>query len=120
MTAQARRIVNAMPARSTSTDLAVRIGRRVKQLREERGLTQEAAAWSAELSKGYLSRVESGHHLPSLDALARLAAAFGLTLPDLVNLQPELPRLALLEASRTVDDRLLAGLLQRLGDRAAS
>jgi transcriptional regulator with XRE-family HTH domain len=100
-----------MPARTTSPELAARIGQRLRQLRESCGLTQEAAAWAADLSKGYLSRVEAGQHLPSLDALDRLAAALGVTLADLVNVQPDEPRLALLEATRDLDDQTLLALL---------
>ena len=37
-------------------------------------MTQEQLAWSVDLkSKGYLSRIESGQRLPSLDLLSKLA-----------------------------------------------
>jgi transcriptional regulator with XRE-family HTH domain len=56
------------------TLLARQLGRRIVELRKEAGLTQEQLAWSVEMrSKGYLSRIESGQRLPSLDILDRLA-----------------------------------------------
>ena len=53
-------------------------------MREERSLTQERLAWEADLSsKGYLSRIESGERLPSLDVLGRLAKRLRVEIRDL-------------------------------------
>jgi transcriptional regulator with XRE-family HTH domain len=55
-------------------------GRRLKQLRTERGLTLAALAGEG-LSAGYLSRLESGARQPTERAVAHLAAQLGIT-PD--------------------------------------
>jgi transcriptional regulator with XRE-family HTH domain len=53
-------------------------------LRAEVGITQEKLAWEAGLeSKGYLSRIESGQRLPSLETLDRLARRLGVEVRDL-------------------------------------
>jgi transcriptional regulator with XRE-family HTH domain len=55
------------------------------ELRKEAGLTQEQLAWSAEMrSKGYLSRIESGQRLPSLDVVDRLALELKVEPRDLL------------------------------------
>ena len=57
------------------------LGKRIKALREARGLTQEKLAVDARLSRIYIQKVESGERSsPSLPALARIAHALGATL----------------------------------------
>lgn len=64
--------------------LAKRLGARIIELRHERALTQERLAWEAGLkSKGYLSRIERGERLPTLDVCARLAHRLGVEVRDL-------------------------------------
>ena len=55
------------------------IGQQIRALRKERGLTQEALAERADLSVPYLSHVERGVKKVSLESLARIAAALGVT-----------------------------------------
>lgn len=60
------------------------LGQRIAALRAEVGITQEKLAWEAGLeSKGYLSRIESGQRLPSLETLDRLARRLGVEVRDL-------------------------------------
>jgi transcriptional regulator with XRE-family HTH domain len=89
-----------MPTRRTDHDLARKLGARIRQLREEVGLTQEKLAWDCDLSKGYMSRVEAGRHVPALEVLARIADRLGCELADLVALDLSNPRLAALERTR--------------------
>jgi transcriptional regulator with XRE-family HTH domain len=48
---------------------------RLKKLRESRGLTQEALAKRAGISRAYLARMEMGLHDPHLSRLRKLAKA---------------------------------------------
>ena len=48
-------------------------GRRIRELRHERGLTQEALAERAGMHWTYISAVERGLRNVSLDSIARLA-----------------------------------------------
>lgn len=71
-----------LPRRKTS--LAEELGARIVALRKQRGLTQEKLAWEAGLSsKGYLSRIESGERLPSLEVLESLASRLEVEVRDL-------------------------------------
>ena len=57
------------------------IGRGVRRERHEHGLTQEALALRAGISRGYLSDVERGQRDLSVTVLFKILAAFGS--PDL-------------------------------------
>jgi transcriptional regulator with XRE-family HTH domain len=64
------------------------LGARVRTLREERGLTQQALAQAAGIATDMVSRLENGHYSsPGLRTLVRLAAGMGTQvaamLPDL-------------------------------------
>ena len=56
----------------------------LKRLRKAKGLTQEALARRANVSLGYLQRLEMGRHDPSLSMLRKLAKALGATVAELV------------------------------------
>jgi transcriptional regulator with XRE-family HTH domain len=55
-----------------------RVGRRIREARDGRGLTQEVLADKVGISRGYLARIETGRHEPSLTMLAKLAKALGV------------------------------------------
>lgn len=59
-------------------------GRRLRELRKARGLTQEALAESADLSGNYVSDLELGLKVPSLTILVRLSQALDVATPDLL------------------------------------
>ena len=54
-------------------------GRNLKDLRHEKGLTQERLAELADIDRTYIYRLESSLRLPSLPVVVRLAKAFGQT-----------------------------------------
>jgi transcriptional regulator with XRE-family HTH domain len=59
-------------------------GRRLRELRKERGLTQEALAETADLSGNYISDLELGRKVPSLTILVRLSLALDVATPELL------------------------------------
>ena len=58
--------------------MAVEIGRRVRELRRRRGLTQAKLACGAGLNQGFISEIERGHRSPSYASLHALASALGV------------------------------------------
>lgn len=59
-------------------------GRRLRELRKERGITQEALAESADLSGNYISDLELGRKVPSLTILVRLSQALEVATTELL------------------------------------
>lgn len=64
-------------------DLRAAFGRRVRDLRKELGLSQEALAERAQLHWTYVSAVERGLRTPGLDVIGRLATALRVTPAEL-------------------------------------
>jgi transcriptional regulator with XRE-family HTH domain len=67
------------------------IGERLRQLREKKGLSQGDIEERTGLLRCYISRVENGHTVPSLETLERFAGAFELPLHELFYTGEELP-----------------------------
>ncbi len=64
-------------------DIRKRFGTRVRQLRTERGWSQEGFADRAGLHRTYLGAIERGEQNLSLVNIERLAATLGISLADL-------------------------------------
>jgi transcriptional regulator with XRE-family HTH domain len=59
-------------------------GRRLRELRQSRNLTQEALAEAADLSGNYISDLELGLKVPSLTIIVRLSQALDAASADLL------------------------------------
>jgi transcriptional regulator with XRE-family HTH domain len=62
------------------SELGAGVGRRLRALREQQGLSLSALARRAALGKGTLSELESGRRNPTLETLFALTTALGLPL----------------------------------------
>ena len=75
----------------------LRMGKRIRDLRLEQGLTQEELAGAAELSVSYLSHIERGTKKASLATVIQLAAVLQTSIDYLLedvceqNMEEELP-----------------------------
>jgi len=76
--ASARTINGAASAALGDVD-GVRLGQRLRALRLAAGLTQAELARRTGIHRPNIARVEAGRHTPSLETLARLAAAIGVS-----------------------------------------
>jgi len=61
----------------------MQIGQRIRTLREQESLSQGDIEERTGLLRCYISRVENGHTIPSLETLERLAAALDMPLYEL-------------------------------------
>ncbi|OGV68095.1 MAG: hypothetical protein A2283_18835 [Lentisphaerae bacterium RIFOXYA12_FULL_48_11] len=62
------------------------LGKRIAELRREKGLTQEAFAEKADYSVEFVSFVERGINSPSIEGCERIAKALNIRLRDLFDL----------------------------------
>ena len=67
------------------SDLRKHLGRRIYEFRKQSGLTQARLAEKAKISNEFMSALERGAKLPSLEVLARIAAGLRIEIKDLFN-----------------------------------
>lgn len=72
-----------MPSPLKSPSLRRRFGNRIRELRADVGMTQEAFADHCGFARTYMSRIETGGANPSLDAIKVLADALNVSLSSL-------------------------------------
>lgn len=58
---------------------AQRFGRSVRRIREEKDLSQQAAASLAKIDRAYYWKIEAGVANPSLDVIGRIVKMLGVT-----------------------------------------
>lgn len=63
--------------------LTVRLGRRLQELREKRGLNQSQLSDMAGINRSHLSQIENGVYAVRLDTINDIAKALGTTLEQL-------------------------------------
>jgi transcriptional regulator with XRE-family HTH domain len=68
------------------------LGEAVRQLREKRGMTQEAVARNASITTATLSLIERGRANPTWDTVKKVAAALGCSMGELGKLTDKLDR----------------------------
>ena len=62
--------------------IKVKVGQRIKELRSELGISQEALANKADLDRTYITDVENGRRNISIENLEKLILALETTLAD--------------------------------------
>ena len=65
-------------------DMRKLVGRNVKRIRQEKGLTQEQLADLSGFSQQYISGLEQGRRNPTIVSIYELASALGVSHMDLV------------------------------------
>ncbi len=67
-----------------ATDISIQLGKKIRELRRERGWRQIDLAAHAELSKTHVNELERGKREVGLNALERLAEALDIKISDLM------------------------------------
>ena len=62
-----------------------RIGSFLKELRKEKGITQEQVAEKLNVSARTVSRWETGRNMPDISLLVEIAELFDVTIPEIIN-----------------------------------
>ena len=80
------------------------IGDRLRDMREEKKLSQGDIEKRTGLLRGYISRVENGHTVPAIETLEKMARALEVPLYQLFYDGEEPPKLPNLPKRRSADD----------------
>lgn len=67
------------------------VGKTIKSIREEKGLTQQQIAELVHMHRSNYSKVESGERELSVAAVNKVAKYFGMTMDELVNFDGKMP-----------------------------
>ena len=80
------------------------IGQRIRQLREMKKLSQGDIEETTGMLRCYISRVENGHTVPSLETLERFASGLGVSLYQLFYEDGNAPETPNLTPRKTLED----------------
>jgi transcriptional regulator with XRE-family HTH domain len=67
-----------------ATDICIRVGRRIRELRHAKGWTQQLLADHAQIERSHLARLEEAKREPGLRVLERIATALSVEIEELV------------------------------------
>lgn len=66
-------------------DVKLKIGLRIKELRDTKEMSQKALAYSADLDRSYIASIENGQRNVSIVNIEKIAVALGVTLNEFFN-----------------------------------
>lgn len=92
---------------------AMVIGTRLRKLREDKKLSQGDIEERTGLLRCYISRVENGHTIPSIETLERISSALEIPLYQLFYEGDEAPELPNLSKRKTTEELVLDEEQQR-------
>lgn len=90
-------------------ELTARLGRRIRQLRQLRHLTQEELAERANLNVTFVSQIERGCKSPTVETIGKIANGLQVSLPELFCFDEQQPASA--------NDQRLRELLLEYSDK---
>lgn len=67
--------------------LQIAIGKRIKAIREEKGISQQDVAGLCNIEKSNFSRLEAGNTNPTIYTLNKIAEHLGIPLSELVDIK---------------------------------
>jgi transcriptional regulator with XRE-family HTH domain len=70
---------------SKMKDVKIRFGERLRELRIEKGWSQETLANLADIDRTYIPGIENGKRNVSLVIIEKLSIVFNMTISDLIN-----------------------------------
>ena len=102
-----------MPRRNEPDDLALAVGQRIRELREDREMTIQQLAETSEIgSKGHISNMERGLVRPNIQTLKQVADGLGVLPLDLMTFPKLDIRQKLIDATRRLSRMKLSEVLR--------
>lgn len=104
-----------MPRRNEPDDLALKVGQRIRDLREDNGMTIQQLAETSEIgSKGHISNMERGLVRPNIQTLKQVADGLGVLPLDLMTFPKLDLRQKLIDLTRAVSRVKIGELIKML------
>ena len=66
-------------------DIKIKIGQRIKELREPANMSQKDLSYASDLDRSYIASVENGQRNVSIVNIEKIANALGVTLEQFFN-----------------------------------
>ena len=66
-------------------NVKMRVGQRIKELRETAKMSQKEAAYAADLDRSYIANIEKGGRNISIVNIEKISVALNITLKDFFN-----------------------------------
>ena len=66
-------------------DIKLKVGQRIRAIRKELGLSQEALAYKSEVDRTYMTDVENGRRNVSIEILEKIIKALEVSFSDFFN-----------------------------------
>ncbi|MEO8398269.1 MAG: helix-turn-helix transcriptional regulator [Ignavibacteriaceae bacterium] len=63
-------------------DIKKKIGLRIKEIRTEKNLTQEAVAWKSEVDRSFMNHVENGRRNVSVESLEKVFSGLEVSIKE--------------------------------------
>lgn len=70
-----------------SSEILIKFAEKLKKLRKDRGLSQEALALLCDIDRTYIGRIENIKRNPSLEIVNKIAKGLGLKLTELLDFE---------------------------------
>jgi transcriptional regulator with XRE-family HTH domain len=109
-----------MPRRDVADPLAEKVGARIRDLREARGLSITALADKSGVSKGWLSSIERGLQLIKLPTIASLAKGLGVTAADIMTFPADSELDAIAECLRCLPEAEQQELIRQIQEASTA
>ena len=90
------------------------VGRRIRELREQRGWAKGTLATRAGVAPGYIPVLENGEKCPTVETLDAICFAFGITLADFFTEKKEEPLIDRVSSLTEKQKQLLNDFLNSL------
>ncbi|MEK4508239.1 helix-turn-helix domain-containing protein [Paenibacillus sp. FSL K6-2524] len=65
------------------SNISITVGEKIRELRQQRGFSQEKLAFKAGITPSYMGQIERGEKSPTIDTLDKVTRALNIELSDL-------------------------------------
>lgn len=104
-----------MPRRDEPDDLALAVGQRIREIREDEGMTIQQLAEVSEIgSKGHISNMERGLVRPNVQTLKQVADGLGVLPLDLMTFPKSDLRQKLIDLTRALSKSRIGELIRMI------